>query len=314
MSKMKKKLTLEEVVKKFEEYPKYMTYGAGKQSKRWRCSRNDIKEARRIVRAKKKTNRLPKILVFDIETSPMISYHWGHWQQNIYLDQVIQNQIVLTWSAKWLYADDVLSDKVTSKEAINNDDKRVVGSLWKLLNEADITIAHYGDKYDTPWMNSRFVIHGFPPPNVVTTIDTKKVASKTFRFASNKLDALAGYFGMEGKIKTDFDLWKGCMNGDQKSIDDMNTYCDQDVRVLEEVYLKLRPFIKAHPNVGLYLESDEPVCAACGSENMKVESNDYYTPTGRYSVYRCNCGALSRQRTHNMDAERRKILMTSVAK
>lgn len=307
-------MTLEQVINKFQNHPVYMGMGAGKLSRQWKCSREDIYTARKIVRSKKKTGRLPKILIFDIETAASIVYAFNRWNENIGLEKVIQDPYVLTWSAKWLYSTEVLSDRCTPEEAIKADDRRIVKSLWNLLNEADMTVAHYGDNYDTPWMNSRFIIHGLNPPNVVSTIDTKKIASKYFKFPSNKLDALAGYFGLGGKIKTSFSLWSSCMQGNQQALIDMNTYCDQDVRVLEEVYLKLRPYIKGHPNVGLYLESDVPVCPNCGSKHLHQETQDYYTPTGRYSVYRCECGALSRCRTHNMDKEKRQVLVTSVGK
>jgi hypothetical protein len=307
-------MTLEQIVKKMESSPYVLEMGKGKLSKWFKCSKEDIINAKKIVRAKKKTGRLPKILIYDLETSPMVSYHWGHWQQNISLSQVISNHILLTWSAKWLYDSEVMSDKITPSEALKLDDKRISTSLWELIHEADIVVAHHGDKFDIPIMNSRFIINGLPPYSITNSIDTKKVASRTFRFPSNKLDALAGYFGFGQKIKTDFDLWRGCMEGDQKSIDEMETYNIQDVKVLEEVYLKLRPYIKSHPNVGLYLESDTAVCAACGSDDLIGMNKNYYTPTGRYAVYQCKCGSISRCRTHNMDKEKRKVLLTSSSK
>ena len=44
-----------------------------------------------------------------------------------------------------------------------------------------------------------------------------EVAKKNFGFSSNKLDALAGYFGIEHKLGTDFKLWKDARNGDEDS-------------------------------------------------------------------------------------------------
>ena len=306
-------MTLEQVIKKMESRPYMLDMGKGKLSKWLGCSKDEIVLAKKAVRSKTKTGRLPKILIFDIETSPMVSYHWGHWQQNIYLPQVIDNTIMLTWSAKWLFSSETMSDKISVEDVLARNDFKVVESLWNLINEADITVAHYGDRFDTPMMNSRFLINGLPPTTTVTTIDTKKVASKTFRFASNKLDALAGYFGFGKKLDTDFMLWRKCMEGDADAIEEMRVYNVQDVAVLEEVYLKLRPYIKAHPNVGLYLESNEPVCANCGSVDLMPLTNNYYTPTGRYGTYRCKCGAINRQRVHNMDKDKRNVLLTSVA-
>ena len=43
-----------------------------------------------------------KILVLDIETSPHTGFHWGLFQQNISLSQLIESSTVLCWAAKWL--------------------------------------------------------------------------------------------------------------------------------------------------------------------------------------------------------------------
>lgn len=89
-------MTLEQVVAKMEKKPYMTDMGKGKLSKWLKCSKEDIVKAKKIIRAKNKTGRLPKILIYDLETSPMVSYHWGHWQQNIALSQVISNHIILT--------------------------------------------------------------------------------------------------------------------------------------------------------------------------------------------------------------------------
>jgi len=257
--------------------------------------------------------KLPKILIFDLESSPMISFHFGHWKQNIGLDQVIHNPILLTWSAKWLFSPEIISDSITPDEVLNFDDKRITVSLWKIINEADILVAHYGQKFDEPLMNARFLINGLPPVSPYVSIDTKAVASRQFKFPSNKLDALAIYFGFDRKLPTDFMLWRRCMEGSAEAIEEMLKYNEQDCFLLEEIYLKLRPYIHAHPNVGLYLESDTPVCSNCGCDDLKYESN-YYTQTGIYDVYRCSCGALSRVRKSRVQKSQSKNLLISTGR
>lgn len=321
-------MTVERIVEKFIKYPRALENGAGSLSKRWNCKREDIYEARKIVRSRMKygtdyspkdvasnqRKQLPKILVFDIETTPSISFTWRRFKENISLDQVIQDPIMITWSAKWLYDTAILSDKITPEEMINFDDKRITESLWKLLDEADMSVAHYGDFFDTPFLNSRAVINGLTPYSTVTTIDTKSIASRNFRFPSNKLDALGQYFNLGQKIKTDFNLWRRCVMGEQTAIDEMSTYNDQDVVLLEEVYLKLRPWTKAHPNVALYIDSTTPMCSHCGSENVAKIDKPYYTQSNKYDVYRCQCGALSRGRRSITDIDKRDSLLISTGK
>jgi hypothetical protein len=43
-----------------------------------------------------------KILIFDIETSPIEVYAWSLWDKFTSIDQIIEDWSVLTISAKWL--------------------------------------------------------------------------------------------------------------------------------------------------------------------------------------------------------------------
>jgi DNA-directed RNA polymerase subunit RPC12/RpoP len=69
----------------------------------------------------------------------------------------------------------------------------------------------------------------------------------------------------------------------------MLNYNKHDVIGLEQLYLKLRPYIKNHPNLGVLL--DEDVCPNCGSYDLVEEIGKYYfTTANKFPVYRCaNC-------------------------
>lgn len=242
----------------------------------------------------------PKILLFDIETAPLQGYMWSLWKQNIGLNQIISEWYMLCWSAKWLYSDKVFSGKLNKEELLNQDDKRICSELWSLLDEAELVIAHNGDRFDIPKINTRFIMHNLKRPSPYRTIDTLTVARKQFGFSSNKLDALAGYFGFEHKISTDFTLWDRCVKGDVEAMDYMARYCDRDVLLLEEVYLKLRNWIPNHPNIGLYFDTKEHICPNCGSTDL-TEGKPYYTTVGRYQTFRCKCGAISRVKKSDYD-------------
>ena len=44
----------------------------------------------------------PRVLLFDIETAPILAHVWGLWDNNVALNQIIADWHVLSWSAKWL--------------------------------------------------------------------------------------------------------------------------------------------------------------------------------------------------------------------
>lgn len=296
-------MNVEQLIEHIQKHPYMIRQGAKKTAKYTKSDIADVRIARRriqegnLISITNSTSKVPKILIFDIETAPMQSYVWGLWKQNIHIDHIINEWFVICWSAKWLYSNEVLGDVITPDEILKQDDKRVVTSLWKLFDEADIIVAHNGDRFDIPRMKTRFIINGLKPPSPYRSIDTCLVARKQFGFSSNKLDALATYFGFDHKLDTDFELWKKCLEGDQEALDYMLLYNNRDVTLLEEVYLKLRPWIQNHPNIGNYLDSDKPICSNCGSTDLTlIDNRYYYTQVGKYPLYRCQCGCITRGR------------------
>jgi DNA polymerase elongation subunit (family B) len=243
---------------------------------------------------KKEERPLPKILIFDIETAPMQAFVWKRYKENVSLEQTISESFMLCWSAKWLYSEEVLGDCLSPEEAIKEDDLRIVTSLYSLINQADIIVAYNGKNFDIPYMNQRFLTYGFSPYVPTYVVDPYETAKTVFRFSSNKMDAIATQLGLQNKIKTDFSLWKGCMMGDEKSLKDMLTYNKQDVVVLEEIYCKMLPWMKNHPNLSNYFEK-KSCCVKCGSEEYVKLNRFFFTPSGKYELYRCkSCGTIFR--------------------
>lgn len=257
-----------------------------------------------------------KVLILDIETAPLESYVWGVWNQNIgtNLDMVKSDWFILTWSAKWLFDDCMISNKLSKGEALKEDDSRIVGILWTLLNQADVIIAHNANKFDVKKMNSRFILNGLRPPTNYEVIDTLAHARKRFSMTSNKLDYLAKLLGVGKKIEHEgFNLWKKCRQGNEEALSTMSKYNDGDVLLLEEVYLKMRPWIKPHPNMGLHVVEDLQVCPSCGSSELKWEGTAYRTYVNEYPTCIClSCGAESRSRKAITSKSMNKNLLVSL--
>ena len=303
---------IEKVLSLFRRKSYLVIMGAKKVSNIYDVSVEDVIEARKIYHREKKKIKKANILIFDIETAPLKAYIWSRWKQNIYLDQTISEWFMICWSAKWLDSEEVFSECLTPDEIKEEKDNRIVKQLWSLIDQADIVIAHNGKRFDVPKINSRFIMAGLPPTSTYIQIDTKEVAVKQFGFSSNKLDALAGYFNIEHKDDTNFELWADCMKGNQEALDYMESYNRKDVVILEKVYLKLRPWIKNHPNIGLYQEKDNMICPTCGSKDLKEDGSFYYTSANKYKVMRCSCGAISRVRNTSYPKDKKKNLILSV--
>lgn len=258
-----------------------------------------------------------KILLFDIETAPMKAFVWGLWDQTIHYKngQLEADWFILSWSAKWLFDDTIISNRLTGKEVLAEDDSRIVKELWGLLNEASIVIHHNGDKFDIKKSNTRFLKHGLPPTTSYASIDTLKQVRKNFAITSNRLDYVGRFLGIGAKVDTGgFELWKKCMDGDEEALRLMNEYCDGDVKLLEDIYLTIRKFIKPHPNVALFIGDNIERCPTCASDDIKWEGQ-YVTISNKYDTFRCNsCGSTGRSRVTSLDLEKRKSLLLPLSK
>jgi predicted RNA-binding Zn-ribbon protein involved in translation (DUF1610 family) len=238
----------------------------------------------------------PKVLLIDIETTPLQVHCWGTWKQRIGYEQVINDWFMLSYSAKWLFDSKMYSSVLTPTEAVNKDDSRIARELWKLFDQADVLVGHNINGFDLPKAQTRFLMNKLAPPSPFRVIDTLKVAQQNFRFASNKLDYIGQLLLNDRKIHTEYQLWLRCLEGDAKSLQDMLIYNRKDVLLLEEAYVFLRPYIKSHPNMAIYQESIEPSCPNCGSANID-ECGYYATSVNRYLAFRCkDCGAICRSR------------------
>jgi len=258
----------------------------------------------------------PKILLLDIETAPTIASVWGMWKQNVQPNQIISDWYILTWAAKWLYSDETISDKLTADEACDMDDKRLLEDIWNLMNDADIIIAHNGDKFDIPKLNTRFLLNGYNPPAPYQTIDTLKGCRNAFRFSHNRMDYVNKVLGLDQKVDTGgMALWLSCMAGDEEALAKMESYNINDVVILEELYLAIRAWIKPHPNVGMLFDGEESRCHVCGSTHLIETLGTYNTSVNMYHVYECHdCGSSSRGRSAIKKGKERENLLAPTAR
>ena len=239
----------------------------------------------------------PKILVWDTETSPSLAWVFRRWKENIQPNRVESESILLTTCWKWLGQKKVSSTAIPDFTLDPQDDEGVVRKTWEVLDECDIAVAHNGDRFDTPVVNSRFAFYGLPPPSGYLKIDTLKIARRVFRFPSNRLGALCDYLRLpHKKQESDFEMWRGCLKGDPGSWRKMVSYCKDDVRSLEGLYLALRAWDDQHPNVSLW--DEDVTCPACGGSSL-TRRGWAFTKTQKYRRYQCDCGHWCRGRyTH----------------
>lgn len=247
-----------------------------------------------------------KILHLDIETSPHKVYVWGLFDQNVYIDQIVEAGRTLCWAAKWHGTKGMMFNSLQKEKSKG----QMIKDIHALLEEADAVVHYNGKKFDIPVLNKEFILAGLTPPSNYKEIDLLLVSRDRFKFTSNKLDYVAQTLGLGAKTNhKGMELWKGCMENDKASWATMEKYNKQDVNLLEKLYIKVLPWIKQHPNHGLYVDEGRPVCKNCGSKHV-IKKGVEFTTVGKYHRYRCgDCGAPQRGPVLlNSAKERREIL------
>lgn len=275
-----------------------------------------------------KDNQGPKILVLDIETSPIEAYVWGLFDQNIGLNQIKKDWSVLSWAAKW-YEDDngkvygphnkVMYMDTSSKKDVR-DDSDILKSIWKLLDECDILLTQNGIRFDNKKLNARFRLKNIKdghPPSSFRHIDTLNIAKKYFSFTSNKLEYMSDKLCIEYKKQTKrefagFDLWKECLDGNKRAWAEMKKYNCYDILALQELYHKFSAWDNAI-DFNIYSDGVKTVCK-CGSEDF-TKRGFFYSPVGKFQRFKCNkCGAETRSRANLLSKEKKASIKTATTR
>lgn len=254
--------------------------------------------------------RQPKIFIGDVECAASMVYSFGRFKAFIKPDQVIQEPYLLTFAGKWLDNPSVQSYKLPDYvefESDVTDDSALMKDLWRILDECDVFIAHNA-RFDVGWLNQRFAFHGMKPPSPYKVIDTLAAIRSSFSLPANSLAAACNYFGTDNR-KLDnagWSLWQRCMEGDAEAFVEMEEYNIGDIYSLEDLYLKVRPWMKNHPNLAAFSDDEQLRCPRCNSVHLEMSSAIYKTQVSDYEIIRClDCGGQARTRQNVRTKEKR---------
>lgn len=229
----------------------------------------------------------PKVLTIDIETSPNVVYAWGLWDQNIGTSQVIETSRVLCVAAKWLDHSEVLYFDERGGR------KQMLSAVWDLLDEAHIVVGYNHEQFDIPHLQREFLLAGFLPPSPYRTVDLLKTNRRKFKWLSNRLGFVSDELGIGSKLETGGQsLWRDVLAGDEKAWARFRRYNIQDVRLTEQLFEILSPWISL-PHRGQWA-GRMSVCYSCGGDDL-VLLGVVYGKTAAYPKMQCSgCGAWNR--------------------
>lgn len=231
----------------------------------------------------------PRVLIFDIESKPLLAYVWGLWDQNIGLPMIKENGGMICFAAKWTDSPEIFyfSD-------FKDGHQGMLDAIWNLLSEADIVVGYNSDRYDIRRINNEFLLAGMTPPKPYKSVDLMKINKVRFDLPSRKLDYLVQQTGNGAKLDTGgFELWIGCMADDPESWKRMEEYNIHDVIVTEAAYFTLLPWQTNPIHFGMFT-GDSHSCPYCGSLKLEAKGvNHSFVQT--YDQFLClECKGWSR--------------------
>lgn len=261
--------------------------------------------------------RDPKVMVFDLEISPLLAYTFGAYEANAQKIERVSQIISYAYSINnGPIKVKALPDFKGYKPGVSNlDDKALVNELYEVMSGVDMVVGHNIKKFDMKHANGRFIYHDLQPLKKLMVEDTLFMAKKYFKFAKNNLDYLCEQLGIGTKTDKKYgDLIWGCIDGDMKMWNTMKKYNKQDVAINQKLYEKLSPWHGNHSNLNLIKRGGQ-LCKICLANNrpgddIRMGGTSWGKTFGR-QIYRCNIDGHA-WRGERLEKESEKIDQTNI--
>ena len=236
----------------------------------------------------KTANDNPRILVLDIETKLMEAYTFAIRDVHLTHKQIKSHGGISCIGLKW-----VGEKKATVLTEWEHGQRGMLQGTLDALIEADAVVTFNGASFDLPRIAGQLLLHGLGMIPPVTHIDIFKPLRR-MGFPSTKLDYVAPILGLGGKVKHDgLDLWIAVHKGCPKARAKMVRYCAGDVRLTEDVFERVKPYIPNFPHLGRTRALE---CTKCGGDRFQRRGT---TRTASFITERLQCqgcGAWSKGR------------------
>lgn len=239
-----------------------------------------------------KSNSKPKILFYDLESTPLQAWIWRPGKQFVGHKQLVKGHqrygiICITYC--WNDGKPAQSIDWGFEE---QDTKRVVQEFDKIIAQADLTIGKNSDRFDTKMINAARMFADLPgnPSWTKYTDDLEKQMRKYFKLPSQSLDYISDMLGFGGKIKMEFQDWIDIVEKNSSgaaSLKKMIKYGKKDVEDTRALWFKLSEHFDSKWNQAAF-QGDTLSCKHmnCGSLNL-IKRGTYLQGVTRYQEWQC---------------------------
>lgn len=252
----------------------------------------------------------PKILFYDIETTPLKAYVWGLGKQ-----VVRHNQLVDGFSQWGIICITYCWDDGKPAQCIDwgyeqQNTAWCITEFDKIINQADYVIGKNNKRFDDKMLNAARMFAGLPgmPEWIKYTDDLEQQMRRYFRLPSHSLDYISDQLGLGGKIKMEFQDWVHIVEKDpiygKKCFNKMCKYGKKDVVDTRTIWNKLVEHFEPKFNVGTFLNR-KLACKQCGSYDVHINKTGRVGGQVRYREYNCNsCNRYAGRISCNRDVGR----------
>lgn len=227
----------------------------------------------------------PKVLFYDIETTPLKVWTFRVGKQYVDSSQIVEGSRIDIISIGYCWNDGTRA-KVLDWGFREKNSEPMIRAFDRILSQADIAIAYNGDRFDIKHINTQRMLYNLTPIGKVATDDPLKQVRKHFALPSNKLDYLSKILGMGGKHKMHLQDWIDIVEGkDERALNRMIEYNKKDVEDLRDIYNRVMPYCA--PKLNQSALQGTIACAHCGSHNI-IKNGTRLRGLQRMQSYFCN--------------------------
>lgn len=231
----------------------------------------------------------PKILVYDLETSLVRAEVFWTGKQYIHHSQLIDEPKIITVAYKWIGKDKVHYLTWDEKQC----DKKLVEEFLVSYNAADMVIGLNNRNFDDKWINARALKHSLFVNTKVKSFDILSKTKSKFRLPSHSMKYIAEYLGVTLKQEHEGrKMWRkiqwGTPEEQKEYLKKMVDYNIGDIVSTEEIYYRIRPYVKAEMHMGVYGGNEKWTCPECGGKDVELYKTTYTASGTVQRIMRCN--------------------------
>jgi uncharacterized protein YprB with RNaseH-like and TPR domain len=125
-------------------------------------------------------------------------------------------------------------------------ERTLLKTMLKDMKKYDLIYTWYGSGHDIPVMRTRCAYHKLPFPEYMEMYhkDLYYTVRGKYKFHSNRLEAVAHFFGVSSKTFLEPNIWIAAKFGVMSAFKYIDKHCIEDVKTLRKVYHKVVPYYK----------------------------------------------------------------------